>query len=557
MAVAVAVAFVLAGVVAAHYLAGTGGPDSDGAVPRPAGSTGGPHDIMTTCPRDQKSYADNQRVTLPLGAISLRWCTGGGDAMMSEYPPPEPLTRGLDAWVTSFNALPTLPRNAACTADWSIPGAALLTYPDGTVRMVAGMRAGCGTIGGRRGFEAMRTRTIDALRAQRTALFGDQAPPSETFKPCTASSSTIPARLEWITGAVVCEGYPTPTSKQVAGSSMPALLADLRSHHRAAPEGIIPDGPTLHLQQPNGELLVLTFSLTSGVWTFSLDGSQRSWSPDETSRVAIAQASVSTTPPTATPTPSGSATIPSEGTVPACFLPASLAPSSGLSRGASQVWFCSEWRFGPAEPLVTGLDEFLASTAGGIEPCSPNPQDESFVAVHPDGTAVKLRMPAGGCHPLPGAVTTFVRLMTQQRSAPGWTPAVVAPPQKLCAWDTWQTLMPVRLQDVTQVRFCDQSKVTQDDGSRAAGLVLKPADARTVLDDLAAHSSPWSGSVSTDPTTTGRVVLALLRSNGELIWVRAMPGSTTTLVWTDSSGRSMQWTPDAASAKILDALQPR
>ncbi|CAI9401743.1 hypothetical protein [Aestuariimicrobium sp. T2.26MG-19.2B] len=554
----------LAAVLATQYLPGIGdGQNADGripATPLPAGSTG---PVAAPCPREASDYVDGTTITLPLGAVSLRWCTGGGDAMLSEYPPPEPLTRGLDAWVTAFNALPKLPRDAACTADWSIPGAALLTYADGTTRMVAGMRAGCGTIGGRGGFEAMRTRTIDALTAQRTSMFGNQAPPAESSQPCAAYGSTIPARLEWITGAVVCEGYPTPTAKEVASSSLPALLADLRHHHRSAGDGIIADGPTMQLLQANGEMLVLTFSLSSGVWTFSLDGAQRSWSPDEASRVAIAQASTPTTPSAITPVPPASPTIPSEGTVPACSLPASLAPASGLPSGATKVWFCSNWRFGPAEPLDTHLDEFLASTGGGIEPCLANPQDESFVAVYPDGTAVKLRMPAGACHPQPRAVTTFVRLMTEQRSAPGWTPTVVAPPQKLCAWDSWQTLMPVRLQDVTQVRFCDLSKVTQDDGSRVAGLVLKPTDAQTLLDDLATHSSPSGSTAPSAPQTTapgvntGRVVLALLRTNGELIWVRAMPSSTTALTWTDSAGQPMQWTPDAASAAILEALQPR
>ena len=157
-------------------------------------------------------------------------------------------------------------------------------------------------------------------------------------------------------------------------------------------------------------------------------------------------------------------------------------------------------------------------------------------------------MPAATCHPNPGAIMAFVHLMGEQRSQPGWTPAVTRPPEKLCLWNTWQRLMPMSPDDATEVRHCQQKTSGEITGEEVAGLSLTSSDRTTVLADLIAHSS----ASTTPPTDPGEVVLALLRTNGELIWVRTVAGQEHQLTWEDASGRPMVWTPDAQSQAILD-----
>lgn len=544
---------VLAVVVATHLL-GLGGTKTP-AVPAAPTGTHTPGTAIT-CPDDIASFGEiesSSPVSLPRGAVSLRWCTFPGDPFLSEYAPPDQLTQGLDAWVDAFNALKTFPRNAACTGDWSTPGMAALVYADGSVRRVSGMRAGCGLIGGRMGFSLMRDLTIKALQAQRgdtVPAAVDPAKPPLGFAPCSSQQSTIPARLEWVTEAVTCtrDDQGKGHVATVSSDAVPAIVDDLRAHRTKASVSTYGEGPGLFLRQANGEFLRLDFSQRAGLWVMNDGTTAWTWAPDPTSRKAIAAA---------TSEPTGSTSTPSEGTTAACSS-SSATVATTLPADATAVWFCSDWRFGPGEPLTRGMSTFLASLAGTSTTCVPNRADEWFVATRPDGTSTKLLMPVGECHPQQRAVETFVTLMRGQRDpASGWRTPTVQPPRKLCLWDTWETLMPVTPGEAEQIRYCNLSRKANLTDEDVAGIPLADegslpdSERQTIQLDLMDHSTP-AGSLA-----SGEVVLALLRTNGELLWVRKVDGQEHQLTWKDASGRAMVWTPDAQSQAILDAYARR
>lgn len=256
-------------------------------------------DPTTGCPADQSGYTDQSGhvdqqavVTLPSGATSLRWCTwDGADQFMGEWAPPEPLTTDLDRWVTTYNALPTIKPDQACRADWSLPAAALLTYPDGKHQLVAGMRAGCATIGGRIGFEQMRTLTVDLLTQQRGPDF---VPPKVAFTPCRYSSSTIPGEVARATSAAVCQVRQdgTRVSALVPADQVKALRDDLGSRLTRFQGAPMTDGPQLHLYQANGEMVVLTWATAESAWLWqepTADFAWWVWRPTDPVRAVLDQ----------------------------------------------------------------------------------------------------------------------------------------------------------------------------------------------------------------------------------------------------------------------------
>ncbi|MGJ6980329.1 hypothetical protein ACSDQ9_07335 [Aestuariimicrobium soli] len=538
--------------VIAAQLTGAGG--AGRAVPAaPTGTHTAP--VAVACPADSEAFSEAYRgfpapVTLPHGAVSLQWCTGGDSPYFSEYAPPEPLTTGLDAWVDTYNALKTPPRTGyACTADASIPGMAILSYADGSRRVLVGMAAGCGEFGGRLGFTTMQEATIAGLQAQRNGREpAAVSPATHGFTPCQTYRSTIPARLEWVTQVAVCtrDAQGGTHAAMVDEAAVPALVADVEQNRTKVTDGGMPDNPVLQLRQANGEFLRLEYSQSLSGYVFRDTEGVWGWVPSQASRRVIAAVGAGTsgsgTPgsPTATSTPS-------EGTTQACQGAAPTTSTDGtLPAESTQIWFCSTWRFGPAEPLTTGIPEFVASLGTGPGACSPNRSDEWFVALQPDGTSVRLDLPAGDCHPQQRAIETFVRLMTTQREQPGWAPATARAPGKLCLWDTWRTLMPMTPDQATEVRFCDPNGTSVSTDDDIAGRVLTASDRQTVVDDLVLRSTPQAS------VAPGEVVLVLLRPNGELIWVRAVAGQQHQLTWDDATGRPMVWTPGAESQAVLD-----
>ncbi|WP_203568120.1 hypothetical protein [Aestuariimicrobium ganziense] len=496
------------------------------------------------CPADGQAYLEPFEGDLPTGAVSLRWCTAtDGSAFMNEWTPPELLTQRLDDWISTYNALQTAPADRVCPANYSTPGAAVLTYPDGSTRTVGGMAAGCGTIGGRLGFDTMRSKTIELYQSQRGEAF---VPTKASFTPCAAFQSTIPGRLHQTTSAALCAFGPD-TAKLIAPDAVAALVRDISDNLERYLGSPNLDGPTLHLYQDNGEMLVLQFSSEKAEWLMA-DGPNawKVWKPNETSQKVLAAARAASPAPSSS---SSSPSVPMEVNDPCMSTLLSASGTDPLPLGATKVWMCSTYRYAPPEPLEgERAAKFAQTTHGSIEPCIAQPGDESFIAEYPDGRRVRLMIPKADCMQQVSAMQEFPRMLAEQRSETG----LAKPLQnmgKLCDLDVVENVMPMALGDVTTVRHCRFTMSLQDE-RHTAGVLLSPAEQKLVMDDLRANSVRRQTRIP-----AMRATLALLRDNGERIWVRHADANAKTLYWQlPGAEDSYEWTPTPQVQKILDRL---
>lgn len=477
--------------------------------------------------------------------------------MLAVYAPPEPLTVNVGAWVSAFNALKPVAANQACTADYSSPALALLTYGDGTVRTVAGMAAGCGVIGGRLGFTTMQQLTVDLLRGARGESW---VPPSVPFTVCGASRSLIPAEIGRVSQAALCERFgASPTARMIPQAALNGLRADLEAHLVPVAQPDPADGPELQLYQQNGERLSLQYSTGAARWQLTRWSTDRTqppqyftWTPSPTTQTALQQAQQGPTlgpPPSATASPG-----PSSGGAPETPCRTAIAQlAEKPTLGATQVWFCSDWRYAPPDPLTTRLDQFVLGFERETYECAPRPQDEAFVVAYPDGRLVRIPLPAGKCAQRTNAVRTFQQLLEKQRG-PGFQGEPVTVP-KLCELKQANYLadnvMPMTPRDATVVRFCGYDRAGGLTGDQIDGLPLRPGEVTTVIDDLIARSVKLGGVVDAPKRP---VVIVLQRLNGERIWVEADAAGT--YYWSAPGEATLySWQPSAAVKAILDGYR--
>ena len=555
-----AVVIVLVIVLVPGWLGQSGGTTAPVATANPPSAN--PSGALPACPTDQAAFSGSMTpLTLPTGAVALRWCTlSEPSGFLAVYPPPEPLTVDVDRFITAFNALKPFPANQACTADASTPGLALVTYPDGTSRAVAGMAAGCGVIGGRLGFTQMQQLAVDLLVAARGPSF---APPTVAFPLCGPGRSVIPADLPKVTRAALCEraGGPggSPSVREIDPGAIPALRTDIAAHLVRSDGSDAPDGAELQLYQANGERVSLQYSSRTARWQLTRWNEDRrvapehfTWTPDATSMAAVQAAQRG---PTSVPSgsPSASAGTPAPvGSSAATVVDACTAVATPVDKpepGLLAVTFCSNWRYAPTDVLTTNLDQFLKGFEAETFECAPRPQDEAFVLAYPEG-ARRISLPAARCASRTNAVRTFVSLLAQQRG-PGFQGELVTVP-KLCelkqANSLAENVMPMEVADATLVRVCPDFSKGQT-GDAIDGRLVTPEQAKAVLDDLLAHSKTLPPAIDPPAWPVG---LVLQRRNGERIWVHADPAGT--MRWI-ADARWYEWTPSPAVRQILDSYR--
>lgn len=124
----------------------------------------------------------NLSTTVPNGAASVTLCNGHHNQGAGEPPvvPPDALVSHVDEVAALVNAGGS--SVGACTANLSPSFTLVFTYRDRPPVLVTGELFGCGTVAGRTGAEAVKTRFLDLLVAQRKVL-----PPPPRTTPLPAS----------------------------------------------------------------------------------------------------------------------------------------------------------------------------------------------------------------------------------------------------------------------------------------------------------------------------------------------------------------------------------
>lgn len=515
-----------AGLFAAQFL-----PGGDGSVTAVPGETGtttpgqSPPPSATVsgaaaCPTETPT-PETAAVTLPSGASELRWCTypdpwGGTEPDLNPTAPPEPLTVGVDDWIEAFNTLEAHDPQEGCAADWAPLATAVLAYPDGTVRSVTGMDAGCHTLGGRLGFAQLRSLTIDLFTRQRVQL----PPPAVVVEPCKGTS-LLPAHVDELTRAEVC--LPVDGSI-VAGevTDAAALIEDLRENRTRGSVAETTGAPRVQFYTPSGESLILAQATDGAAWHWEDHEGLWGWEPSAASQRALAAAAVH---------------IEGQSHEEVCAGSLLAGVTDGApTPGASRVWMCSWGRFAPLDPLVGDYaDAWSSEEVPNHQACSPQHHDEWFIVEYPDGTRNRVDRPKADCGAFPRP-EDFRSQLVRQRAA-GDSPEVRAEPLPApCEAHEQRSFMPVVIVEASEAMWCASGVDT----------LLGDSDRALLLADLAANSTEIGG---TEPTAELR--MALFWPGGDRLWLRD-GGQAQTYHYVTPEGVAYEWVP---TPQVLDILE--
>lgn len=231
--------------VAALGLAGCGaaGPSSSpSAQPGTASPTQG---SLECPPAGGLELPDTSSVVhLPTGAAGVRLCDLATTGPV--LAPPEELVTGADRLVEQFNAAePFEPSTTACTADAGPAYAMILRYPDNTSVTVTSMLAGCRTVGGKFGGDALVATFAELVEQSRDA---SQPPTPAVSEPCAGPRlSWVPVRTKDLATISACaDATQTSATRGTASPEQWAVLAaDLATNVTEA-EDFWPAGEAVH-----------------------------------------------------------------------------------------------------------------------------------------------------------------------------------------------------------------------------------------------------------------------------------------------------------------------
>lgn len=220
---------------------------------------------------------------LPMGAETVRACRSDD---LSFEPPAEPLTMGVDELAASFNALPLVQGERACTADAGPTYTLVFSWPDGTRHTVSAMLAGCREVRGagvsRAGADTFLASIRSAWLAQRAARPVD-AEPREwcATNGFGGQSPLIPVAVADVTTGVVCRSVPgqAPVHTALSSEAVAAIRGDL-VRATTASGGADMTGRSIVLADRSGGTITLS-EMSGGVWLWidQETRGQRMWTP--------------------------------------------------------------------------------------------------------------------------------------------------------------------------------------------------------------------------------------------------------------------------------------
>ncbi|MFT4217671.1 MAG: hypothetical protein QM619_10890 [Micropruina sp.] len=359
-------------------------------------------------------------------------------------------------------------------------------------------------------------------------------------------------------------------SVHVPSETLAVLTKDIATNSvRGMNRDSLPDGPVLTLAGPWGDPLV--FWRTAGnQWFASMpDGeiSQLVWQPSAKTTQALAAllAEASRKP---TPTPTNTLVPPecrglglSAGPVPAQTQRLRLCPTGSYAYGVYPPLTVLD-----GERAATVLRTIATRPAPTSDGCAEEYGPDFLLVAETDGARpVVLKLQLYGCKEVgtvddvrTGAAAVlkeFVTQVEQQRElidpvAPAWTPATLC---RTVDADP-RSVVPATPAAMTTVTLCRYTA----NGKADSTTPLSEADSRTILTDIAAHSSNGFRLPCPTPPPSAEAHqwrLALSNGYGDAVLLEASCAGR--YFYTAVDGPLQQWVPSSAVAALLDRISAR